>query len=76
MKGYMLLLVSLIKSALAKPTGEIIEIPVVKSRDDLLRNYSMFVGTVLSLIVILFIILMIKIYRKRKKTKKLIKKKK
>lgn len=79
MKRQILLLISLMKLALAQPTGDIVEIPVVKSMEDVLRNYSMFVGTVLSLIVIVFIVLMVKIYKKRKREKikkKLPKKKK
>lgn len=69
MKREILILVALMKLALAQPTGEIVEIPVVKSMEDVLRNYSMFVGTVLSLLVIVFIAIMIRIYRKRRKEK-------
>jgi large-conductance mechanosensitive channel len=78
MKREIMILLTLAKIARAQPTGEIVEIPVVKSMEDVWRNYSLFVGTVLSLIVIVFIALMIKIYKKkrREKREKLRKKKK
>ena len=70
MKKEILILLTLVKIAIARPTGDIIEIPVVKSMEDVRHNYSLFVGTILSLIVIVFIALMIKIYRKKRKYKK------
>jgi len=69
MKKQILLLLTLAKLALAQPTGDVIEIPVGKSMEDIMKNYSLFVGTVLSLIVIVFIAIMIRIYRKRRKEK-------
>jgi heme/copper-type cytochrome/quinol oxidase subunit 2 len=70
MKREIMILLTLVKVARAQPTGDVIEIPVVKSMEDVWRNYSLFVGTVLSLIVIVFIALMIKIYRKRRREKR------
>ncbi|MFH8080927.1 MAG: hypothetical protein QXO84_03575 [Candidatus Aenigmatarchaeota archaeon] len=70
MKRGMGILVALFKLASAQPTGEIIEIPVVRPIEEILKSYSMFVGTVLSILVILFIVLLIRIYKKRKRQKK------
>ena len=64
------ILIVLARIARAQPTGEIVEIPVIKSMEEVWRNYSMFVGTVLSLIVIVFLALMIKIYRKRRRERR------
>lgn len=69
MKRKIMFLLLLAKLASAQPTGDVIEIPVVKSMEDIWRNYSLFVGTVLSIIVIVFIALMIRIYRKRRREK-------
>ncbi|MBU5690327.1 MAG: hypothetical protein QXM68_04200 [Candidatus Aenigmatarchaeota archaeon] len=61
------------KSVLAQPTGEILNIPV---RQTIEKDYSLFVGFSLSLIVLAFILILYFIYRhKRKKSKKIKKKK-
>jgi len=69
MKRAIVALLTLARTVRAHTTGEIVEIPVVKSMEEVWRNYSLFVGTVLSLLVIVFIALMIKIYRKRRREK-------
>lgn len=58
-------LFAFLKSALAQPTGEIINIPVKESIEKL-KSYSIFAGFVLSLVTIAFIVVLYYIYRKRK----------
>lgn len=54
-----------LKSTLAQPTGEIINIPVKESLEKL-KDYSIFAGFVLSLVTVAFILILYYIYRKRK----------
>ncbi|MEM0473201.1 MAG: hypothetical protein QXF88_00565 [Candidatus Aenigmatarchaeota archaeon] len=58
-------LLAFLKSALAQPTGEIINVPVKESIEKL-KSYSIFAGFVLSLVTIAFIVILYYIYRKRK----------
>lgn len=62
---------SLAKIALSQPTGDFTlpEIPVKSSLTDIWRNYSFFVGTTLSVIIIGFLIGIYYLRRKKSRSK-------